>query len=178
MTASAVRGSSTGAVALALGVAIALLAGCTNFHKVTPELYRSAQPTAEQVAQWAIEAPFIRSIVDLRGLHPDWAEQIAVRGTCLILGVEWYNVRMSARRAPTPGEVAQLREIFRVAPRPILIHCKAGADRTGLAVAIHLIGWEGLSAKEAADRALSLRYGHLSLTHPHIRKFILEEFKP
>ncbi len=167
---------SFGLILLAL-ITVLVNSGCANFAQVTDDLYRSAQPTAEQVAEWSIRYG-LGSVVDLRGYHPTWPEQIAVRGTCEILGVEWYNVRMSARRAPSPGEVAQLREVFRVARRPILIHCRAGADRTGLAVAIYLILWEGLPPEQAVNRALSLRYGHLSLTHPHMKRFILEEFEP
>jgi len=44
----------------------------------------------------------------------------------------------------------------------MLIHCKAGADRTGLASAIYVAG----VAKEgemAAESQISLTYGHLSL---------------
>ena len=154
-----------------------MLTGCANFHAVTPDLYRSAQPTAEQVAEWSIRYG-LGSVVDLRGYHPTWPEQIAVRGTCEILGVEWYNVRMSARRAPSVGEVALLREVFRVARRPILVHCRSGADRTGLAVAVYLILWESMTPEDAVEVALCIRYGHLSLTHPHMRRFILEEFGP
>jgi hypothetical protein len=50
--------------------------------------------------------------------------------------------------------------ILRNAPKPILIHCKSGADRTGLIAALYQYVQEGRSAEEAASQ-LSIVYGHL-----------------
>jgi protein tyrosine/serine phosphatase len=51
--------------------------------------------------------------------------------------------------------------LLREMPKPMLVHCKSGADRTGLAVTLylHVIRGEPL---EQARRALSWRYAHLS----------------
>ncbi|MBK8025175.1 MAG: tyrosine-protein phosphatase [Chloroflexi bacterium] len=43
-------------------------------------------------------------------------------------------------------------------PKPTLIHCKAGADRTGLAAALFLMS-QGTSFDQAAQQ-LSLKYFH------------------
>ena len=46
---------------------------------------------------------------------------------------------MSSKKFPSIVKLRKLVNILRTAPKPILIHCKAGADRTGLASAIVLI---------------------------------------
>jgi protein tyrosine/serine phosphatase len=54
----------------------------------------------------------------------------------------------------------QILAIMEQAPKPILIHCKSGSDRTGLVGALYLYGEEGRSA-QAADHQLALLYGHI-----------------
>ena len=62
------------------------------------------------------------------------------------------------------NQVNQLVAIMRDAPKPILIHCKAGADRTGLATALYLSRVALLSEKEAESQ-LSIRYGHVGIPY-------------
>jgi protein tyrosine/serine phosphatase len=57
-------------------------------------------------------------------------------------------------------------------PRPILIHCQGGADRTGEASAIYLIDHLGYDREEAAKKALKLRYFHTPLYAPAKTYFI------
>jgi protein tyrosine/serine phosphatase len=55
--------------------------------------------------------------------------------------------------------VADLLAIMRRAPKPLLVHCKSGADRTGLVSALYRFAIEGKGADEA-DRQLTVLYGH------------------
>jgi protein tyrosine/serine phosphatase len=55
----------------------------------------------------------------------------------------------------------ELIALLRDMPKPMLVHCKSGADRTGLAVTIYLHVIKGLPLTEAR-RALSWRYAHFS----------------
>jgi protein tyrosine/serine phosphatase len=57
-------------------------------------------------------------------------------------------------------EAMQLIAVMRDAPKPLLIHCQAGADRTGLASALYLAAIAGKS-EQVAEGQLSLRYGHI-----------------
>ncbi len=56
-------------------------------------------------------------------------------------------------------EIAELLDIVRRAPKPLLVHCISGADRTGLVAALYRFAITGASAA-VADRELSLIYGH------------------
>lgn len=62
----------------------------------------------------------------------------------------------------TPARVAALEQVMRDAPKPLLIHCKAGADRTGLASALYLGALEH-QTRETAGWQLSILYGHIAI---------------
>ena len=49
--------------------------------------------------------------------------------------------------------------MMRQAPKPLVIHCRSGADRSGLIAALYLFTIEGKRAETAAQQ-LSLFYGH------------------
>jgi undecaprenyl-diphosphatase len=51
-----------------------------------------------------------------------------------------------------------LLHIVETAPKPVLIHCNAGADRTGLVAALYQVE-HGVAPAQAA-KELSLHYGH------------------
>lgn len=129
-----------------------------NFHAVEPgAVYRSAQLSGPELEE-AIGTYGIKSILNLRGAHPgrDWYD--AELAASNARHVAHYDYGLDARRTVTPEQLAEILQIIRDAPKPILIHCKAGSDRTGLVSAIYLYT-HGESAAEA-DGALSLRYGH------------------
>ncbi len=131
-----------------------------NFYPITPaEAYRSAQPDSDNLTHY-VKKYGIRSVLNLRGRHPGerwYEEEMAASAK---LGLQHYDVALSASSEPTDAEVGQLLEIFKTAPRPLLIHCQAGADRSGLAAAM----WKVVVDKEpkgVASKQLSLRYGHV-----------------
>ncbi|SCB32091.1 DNA-binding response regulator, OmpR family, contains REC and winged-helix (wHTH) domain [Rhizobium multihospitium] len=155
------------APAAAFGIHLAVLQWNGNFHAVIPgELYRSAQLSPTQIETYVRENG-IRSIVNLRGenLKHDWYNQEVK--TAQRLGVEHIDFKMSARKIMTPDRADQLVDILRSAPKPILIHCQAGADRTGLVAVIYSQKIAGMSAKAAAEQ-LSITYGHIGI--PYLSK--------
>jgi protein tyrosine/serine phosphatase len=142
-----------------------------NFHPITPgEAYRSAQLDHDKL-EYYIPKFKIRSIINLRGKKdgkPWYKEEIT---TCRKLGVMHYDIRLSSRKAPSSQKVEELLRLFRIAPRPVLIHCKAGADRSGLAAALWKVVIDG-APKSVAKKHLSIRYGHI----PFGPTQVLDEF--
>ena len=67
---------------------------------------------------------------------------------------------MRARKLPKKEQIIQLLNIYDKAPKPILIHCQWGANRTGEAAALWKIYKQGESKEKALDQ-LSLKYGHI-----------------
>ncbi len=133
-----------------------------NFHPITPgEAYRSAQLDRDEF-RYYIKKYNIKSIVNLRGKNPNEAwykEELAVSAEH---NVNHYDISLSATHEPDEEDISDLIEIFKNAPRPVLIHCQGGADRSGLAAAI----WKVLVDKEPkseAEKQLSIFFGHLPI---------------
>jgi protein tyrosine phosphatase (PTP) superfamily phosphohydrolase (DUF442 family) len=132
-----------------------------NFHAVAPgELYRSAQ-LSPGALESRIKAEGIRTVINLRGSNPGTAWYDNEVRTCERLGVTHIDVRMSARALPPPDEAAALMAALHDAPRPLLVHCKNGADRSGLACAAYRIVADHDDASHAVAEQLSLWYGHV-----------------
>ena len=130
-----------------------------NFHAVKEgQFYRSAQLAKDELGR-AIREHGIRSILNLRGGHPGQAwydDEVTVSQA---LGVAHYDYGLSAHRVVTANQIDEILEIIRNAPKPLLVHCKSGADRAGLISALYRFEDEGASPAQADDQ-LSLAYGH------------------
>lgn len=152
--------------AIALGVAVASFgAYCGvvvyegNLHAVRPGvLYRSAE-LSKAGFETAARSYGLKSVLNLRGAHPGeswYDDEIAASRAA---GLVHFDYPISARRIVTPRQIAQILDIVRRAPKPLLIHCKSGADRAGLVAALYDYAVAGESAAQA-DGQLSLFYGH------------------
>ena len=134
-----------------------------NLDVVEPgRLYRSAQLDAEDLEK-TIRQFGIRTLVNLRGPNPKQTWYWEERDVCRKLGVRHLDVLWSARALPKPERVSALLAAYREGPYPMLIHCRAGADRTGLAAALYLIDQKQHSVSPAQDTSLNLAHGHLAL---------------
>lgn len=130
-----------------------------NVHVVEDgALYRSAQLNDKRLTD-VIAAYGIKSVINLRGENRGlwWYDNELEVTTAQ--GVSHFDVRMSALRETDDATVTQLMETMRTAPRPILIHCESGSDRTGLATALYERFVKKRPAEVAADQ-ISFRYGH------------------
>ena len=157
------RGLAVAAVlVLALGLYLGGLHLTGNFHTVIAgELYRSAQLEPDQIeAHHASEG--IASILNLRGPGPGQEWYDAEIATSARLGITHADFGMSARRILEPEKVQELIALMKRLPKPLLVHCQGGADRSGLASALYLAAIKGRPLDEAGDQ-ISLVYGHFSL---------------
>ncbi|MGD9153044.1 MAG: tyrosine-protein phosphatase [Gammaproteobacteria bacterium] len=110
-----------------------------NFHTViSGQVYRCAQPSAKQLAKIK-ERYKIRSVINLRSLHFTDSRYQAEARACHALKIYLFHLRMSPKDFPSVVKLKELVNLLRTVPKPMLIHCRAGADRTGLASAITLI---------------------------------------
>jgi undecaprenyl-diphosphatase len=133
-----------------------------NFHPITPgEAYRSAQLDRDEL-EYYIKKYNIKSIVNLRGEHPDEPWYKEEKEVSSMHKIQHYSIPLSSSREPDEAVIRQLVEIFKNAPRPVLIHCQAGADRSGLAAAIWKVVVDN-QPKPEAEKQLSLFYGHLPI---------------
>ena len=79
----------------------------------------------------------------------------------LPLGLAHFDFRMSAKTELSPAEAEALLALMEAAPKPLLIHCQSGADRTGLAAALYVAAVKRWG-EAAAEAQLSLLYGHVA----------------
>lgn len=145
-----------------LGVYLVSIQLTGNFAAVVPGVvYRSNQPDAAEIADYK-ERYGIKSIINLRGREEKarwYTQEIAAAKT---LGLNHIDFGMSASRELTPQEARQLTAILRDVPKPVLIHCRSGADRTGLASVIYLNRIANVD-EDTAERQLSIRFGHFGV---------------
>ncbi|OOG68464.1 protein tyrosine phosphatase [Sinorhizobium sp. A49] len=134
-----------------------------NFHTlVAGEVYRSAQPSSRSIAAYS-KAYGIRTILNLRGeSDARWYRDEAAAAQRN--GIRLINFPMSSSSAISLKQTEALMAILRDAPKPLLIHCKAGADRTGLVSTIYLQQIAGVD-EETAEWQLSPIYGHVALPY-------------
>lgn len=155
-------GISSSLIGLVLAAYLVAIQLSGNFATVLAgELYRSNQPTAAQITSYVANYG-ITTIVNLRGSKPnaDWYQEETA--TARALGLTLIDFDMSANRELSVDEARQLATLLRDAPKPLLIHCRSGSDRTGLASAIYLNQVANVD-KETAERQLSLRFGHIGI---------------
>lgn len=141
-------------------LSICLIAGCSNFHEVTPgELYRSGQLSAKQFDRY-IKQYGIKTVINLRGESKKakwYKEEMKVMGKD---SVNHINIRLFARRYIPPMKVDSIINLAVTAEKPILVHCQGGADRSGLFCAAWKLKIEKRSAEESSKQ-LSFVYGHI-----------------
>jgi protein tyrosine/serine phosphatase len=133
-----------------------------NFHEVVPgQLYRSGQLSAEQFHEYVTHY-HIRSIVNLRGSNEQAAWYRAEVAEARSLSVAHVDFAMSASRETPIDKVDALEAILRDVAKPVLIHCQAGSDRSGLAAAVFMHRIRGVEI-EQAEGQVSLFYGHIGV---------------
>jgi protein tyrosine phosphatase (PTP) superfamily phosphohydrolase (DUF442 family) len=133
-------------------------AGLTIHEVLAGAVYGAAQPSAADLADVARHAG-IRTVINLRGSRasePWYQEEIAA---CRKLGLRHADVRIKLDDDVPENEVHRLVDLLDHAPRPLLLHCKDGVDRTGWGAAVALcLAGEPL---EQALAPLSLTAGHI-----------------
>lgn len=137
----------------------ALRLGWRNWAEVEPgRLYRSNHPLPWQLRQ-AARHHGLRTVINLRGERADCGSDRLGRAEAAALGLVHLDAPFESRGAPHRDRILRLAETYRGMAEPALIHCKSGADRTGLAAGIWLL--LGGRPPEAALAQLSWRYGHV-----------------
>jgi protein tyrosine phosphatase (PTP) superfamily phosphohydrolase (DUF442 family) len=153
-----VVGLLTLAVLLFLGGAYGYVHGGGNFHEVEKGvIYRSSWLGADGLEK-AIARYGVKSVLNLCGAQPGDAWYDGETKVARQHGIVFRSLALSANTELDVKQVADLVEALRDAPKPLLIHCRAGSDRTGLACAIYVASHGG-SYRDAREQ-LSLYYGH------------------
>lgn len=145
-----------------------------NFAPVVPgKVYRSSQP--DRSLEDTIRRNGIGSVVNLRGgTNGDafYRQEVEITDR---LGVEFYDLPLSATRRPTRRELMLMIGVLDQCKYPLLIHCKWGADRTGLMSALYALAIEGETPAQALEH-FTLRHGHFAMFGPERLHEPIEEY--
>jgi protein tyrosine/serine phosphatase len=139
-----------------------------NFHWVLPgECARAAQAWAGGVGPF-LQKRGIRALINLRGRNDDlswWKNETAAANA---RGIAHLDAMLDSRKLPTREMLQGLIAAFDQAPRPFLLKCSGGQDRTSFAAALYLIHRGGWNAFDAAA-AQYARFPYLHFPKPHQR---------
>jgi protein tyrosine/serine phosphatase len=145
-----------------IGVYAGYLISISNFHTVIPgELYRSARPSPQEIIEWQ-KRYGIKTIINLQGARPNLDSYRKEKATAEALGIELIDHEMSAHREVRREEREEILNILTTAERPILLHCRNGADRSGLVSAFYVAG-VAHGSEWFAELQLTPLFGHIPL---------------
>ena len=136
-----------------------------NFAVVVPgQWYRASHPLPWRIGGW-VRRIGLRTIVNLRGPRECGSDALS-RAAAGRLGVNHIYMPFESRGAPHRDRILRFHEIWRTVETPVLMHCKSGADRAGLASGLVLMFGGGTAADALGQ--LSLRFGHVRRAPPGI----------
>lgn len=129
--------------------------GIENFYQVDQNVYRGAQPAEEGFRYLAKIG--VKTVLDLRETDQrSKAEEAMVTAA----GMKYINVPMTGLKVPTEAEMSKVLGILEGNNGAVFVHCKRGADRTGVVIASYRIDqdkWNNQQAlAEAKARGMSL----------------------
>jgi protein tyrosine/serine phosphatase len=126
------------------------LEGVHNFFKVSPELYRSEQPTALGFTN--LKKLGIKTVVSLRAFHTDMP---LLKDT----GLQYEHLYMKTWHIEEKDAVKFLKIVNDPKCTPVLVHCQHGADRTGAMCAVYRIAVQGWTKEQALAEMTEGGYG-------------------
>jgi protein tyrosine/serine phosphatase len=125
-----------------------------NLYRVEKDLYRGSQPTAAGFRE--LQALGVRTVLDLAGGKGDAA--LAPGDSFKLV-----HIRMSAFGLRDDRVLEALRVMADPANRPLMVHCRQGADRTGAIVALYRVVVQGWSKQKALLEMKDGGYHHNEL---------------
>lgn len=127
----------------------------SNFHQLDADVWRHNHPSPSRLAH--LKNMGAASVLTLRGATS--APSLIEAAACEELGLEFRAIEMRASNLPRHTALFGLFDAIREMPKPLVIHCKSGSDRTGLASMIYLHAFKSVPLSEARQQ-LALRYMH------------------
>lgn len=143
-----------------------------NFEQIAPGVYRSNHPHHARFE--AYRDMGIKSVLNLRG-PGNRAHYLFEVESLEQLGMTLVDVPMGARVVPKKETLEALFAAFDTIEKPFLMHCKSGADRTGIASAMYLLDTTDISDADVRKQ-LSFRYIHIRKTATGVLDYVLNQY--
>ncbi|MEL7487947.1 MAG: tyrosine-protein phosphatase [Pseudomonadota bacterium] len=144
-----------------------------NTHEIAPgRLWRTYQPSPGKLKKWRDKG--VRTVVNLRG-ETDSGHFALEKEACETLGLTLVSFRVYSREAPSANMLRDARQLFKDIDYPAVMHCKSGADRTGVMGTLYRFFEEGAPLDEAMEQ-LSFRYGHVKQGKTGVIDYAFERY--
>jgi protein tyrosine phosphatase (PTP) superfamily phosphohydrolase (DUF442 family) len=144
----------------------------SNLSRVAPQVWRSNQPSPARLELYQKRG--FRTILTLRG-QTNQSFVLLETEACAKLGLRLETCGLSATSLAPKNRMLLLLDLFDTIELPFLIHCKSGADRTGLAAAMYLLHYD-LADCATAARQLHWRYLHFSNSRSGVLDHMITAF--
>jgi protein tyrosine phosphatase (PTP) superfamily phosphohydrolase (DUF442 family) len=137
-------------------------------------IYRSGQMRATDLAG-KIQRHGIKTVLNLRGAHPEEAWYRAERSVVLAAGATQIDVALASCEWMSRDQMRILVRMLDTCEYPLLIHCWRGSERTGLVSAMTELLRPGAALGDAqgqfALRYLFLRAGDGAVMQDHLERY-------
>jgi protein tyrosine phosphatase (PTP) superfamily phosphohydrolase (DUF442 family) len=121
-----------------------------NFHEVNARLFRGGQPKPGGLKKLAARG--VKTVINLRG---DDKLMLDEEREAESLGMRYFNLPLPLGGRPSREQIARALALINAPEnQPVFVHCRKGADRTGVVVAAYRIThdhWTGAEAQREAD---------------------------
>jgi protein tyrosine/serine phosphatase len=143
--------------------------GVGNFAKVTPKLWRGAQPTEEGFRN--LEKAGVKTIISLRDEHDDYDDFAKLGGANTL---KYIRIPMHAWD-PDKAQLIVLMNVLNRALKepasyPVFIHCAEGKDRTGYSVATYRMLSQDWDANNAILEMYDFGFNEIWFRNPDFLK--------
>lgn len=143
-----------------------------NRHHIGGQMYRENQPSPKRIAHLAEEG--IKTIINLRGESPK-GFYLLEKEACEMHGIELINYRMYSRDVHSVEAILGAKELFERIQYPALMHCKSGADRTGIMGVLYRHFKMGDPIDKAVEQ-LSFKYLHVKQGKTGMLDFFFQDY--
>jgi len=140
--------------------------GLPNFGRVTDTLYRGGQPALAGFS--TLQAMGVGIVVNFRD---EGAEMATEKRQVESLGIEYIGIPWSGHDEPSSVQVVKFLDLIRANPKTkIFVHCRRGADRTGVMVAAYRIAVEHEPVAAAVSEMHQFHYDWFWL--PQLERYV------
>lgn len=143
-----------------------------NHHDIGGGMYRENQPSPKRIAEWAEMG--IKTNINLRGESPK-GFYLLEKEACEKHGITMVDFRVYSRDTHTPEKIRAAKELFETIEYPAVMHCKSGADRTGIMGVLYRHFRMGDSIEEAMEQ-LKFKYLHVKQGKTGMLDFFFKDY--